>query len=1404
MNIRTKSKLVRAARTVTIATSAAAAASMAASAAWGNVVGPYASDANTAMLYHLDEAPGSVNAAGSGGFINPAIAFSQSTANVAGTTSTAVLGAAGATGFGFGNFGNAATFSGNLLLGFDGNNSTTFEPDLNTNTTNTTSAADAIASTNFTDFNTGAFTLEAMVNIPTAFTNGTNHEIISYDSSNNTASQRGFQLRFNQSAGGVLQLEYNNIADAFGTILAPIPTTGPDAFATNTWFHLAMAYDGTAGPNSVRLYWTKVDDGNLQAHLLATGQQGDLTSAANANMLTFGNENRNTAGEALNALMDEIRISNRVRTSSEFLFAGLVANYWNNAGGGDWDVAGNWTAGVPNAAAASAYFGGGITPPAQDSTVTLAGTRTVGLVVFDSSTFKYTLADGGGGSLLLDGGGGNAGNIQTISGTPEISVPLNLGPAGGILQISANATLTLSGNVSGSSVMTKTGAGVLILAGSANTYTGATSVTDGTLRATDGVTLPTTSNLALNGGVLETSANFARAVGTGANQVQLPGGNSGFISSSPNIQVAIGSIATPTNLSWGSAVTFAPAALVLGGTTATNTVTFLNNINLNGGARTVQVNTGVATLSGNVTNSTGTSSLIKAGGGTLVLAGSANTYTGTTSVTGGVLRADVGVTLPTASNISLNGGILQTATSINRVLGTGSGQIQIPGGISGIGTNGSDINVTITNGGNPILWGGTANTFSPTQLLFNSVGSNNINFTTDPIDLNGANRVVQVNAGTVTFNGQVTGTTALLFQGTGTIVMTNSANSYSGGTGISDNAQNTPTIVRAAASNALGTGNISIASQGNQSSSRLQLINNITLPNSISFLGRRESQTNPQIENLSGNNELSGRLNVEVGGQNWFAQSDAGTLTLSGAAPAAAGVAVTITAATVSGAPRPISLQGAGDGVVSGVMSNGTTGNTLAAIKVGSGTWSLTNAGSTYTGPTSVGEGTLVATSIGNSLLTSSIGAASSAANNLVITGGTLKYTGGATSTDHLLTISAAGGTIDASGSGPLNFNNGGANVSSDPANRALALDFTYNTSTAVVQLPGVLDLLPGMTVTGTNIAPGTTILSVDKQNLRVTLSQNPTAAVNVDTLSFTTADRVLTLTGSGEGIMGNALTNSTGGAKLGVTKTGSGTWTLSNAANSYTGSTTVNNGRLRLAANLTTSGAVNVTGGTLEIVPNGTFLRMLRTPSVTITGGNIDIQDNKLITQTPAGSWNGSSYTGVTQLIASGRNGTAWNGVGIVTTQSNAQNSNYTSVGIAKASDVRPATATATELWAGQTITGTDTLVMYTYGGDATLDGKINIDDYVKIDSGIAGGYTGWVNGDFNYDGKVSIDDYITVIDANIGNQTGTFPTASGGPASAGLGGVSAVPEPGSLSAITMILAAVGALSRRRRRICR
>jgi len=61
--------------------------------------------------------------------------------------------------------------------------------------------------------------------------------------------------------------------------------------------------------------------------------------------------------------------------------------------------------------------------------------------------------------------------------------------------------------------------------------------------------------------------------------------------------------------------------------------------------------------------------------------------------------------------------------------------------------------------------------------------------------------------------------------------------------------------------------------------------------------------------------------------------------------------------------------------------------------------------------------------------------------------------------------------------------------------------------------------------------------------------------------------------------------------------------------------------------------------------------------------------------------------------------------------------------------------------------------LVKFTYGGDANLDGKIDVDDYARIDSNVTTGNRGWSNGDFNYDGKINVDDY-GIIDFNAMSQ--------------------------------------------------
>jgi hypothetical protein len=151
-----------------------------------------------------------------------------------------------------------------------------------------------------------------------------------------------------------------------------------------------------------------------------------------------------------------------------------------------------------------------------------------------------------------------------------------------------------------------------------------------------------------------------------------------------------------------------------------------------------------------------------------------------------------------------------------------------------------------------------------------------------------------------------------------------------------------------------------------------------------------------------------------------------------------------------------------------------------------------------------------------------------------------------------------------------------------------------------------------------------------------------------------------------------------------------------------------------------------------------------------------LDLKDNNLILDyadpdpSPLGTWNGSAYTGVAGLIASGRNGGNWSGSGIVTTSATGD---YTTLGLAEAPQVLDFSNSITAAWGDQTVDATTVLVKFTYGGDDNADGKINIDDYVHIDQGVAAQIAGWFNGDFNGDGKINIDDYV-IIDSNIVSQ--------------------------------------------------
>jgi autotransporter-associated beta strand protein len=274
-----------------------------------------------------------------------------------------------------------------------------------------------------------------------------------------------------------------------------------------------------------------------------------------------------------------------------------------------------------------------------------------------------------------------------------------------------------------------------------------------------------------------------------------------------------------------------------------------------------------------------------------------------------------------------------------------------------------------------------------------------------------------------------------------------------------------------------------------------------------------------------------------------------------------------------------------------------------------------------------------------------------------------------------------------------------------------------------------------------------------------------PQVNLNGGTRTFTIAD----------GAPASDLTVSGAIQNGGLTKTGAGALKLT-GNNTYGGATTVTGGMLEFTNSQISTASVAVSGASsiLKLTSGGAANRVLKTGALSVTtGGKLDLTDNKLIvTGGSIGTASGGVYTDLSGLIQSGRNGGAWNGNGIVTSMADAA-SGLTSIGIATAGHTGDAGGT----FGGVSVSATDVLAMYTYAGDANLDGFISGDDYAAIDFNIAlPNSSGWYNGDFNYDGIISGDDY-TAIDFNIVAQGAPFPT--GGGAAAATTAVTPVPEP-------------------------
>jgi fibronectin-binding autotransporter adhesin len=348
-------------------------------------------------------------------------------------------------------------------------------------------------------------------------------------------------------------------------------------------------------------------------------------------------------------------------------------------------------------------------------TLTLNGANTFsgGLQLNSGTTEFGSNTAAGTGTLTLAGGAIRAtGSSRTLSNTVNVTAdtvingsqaltlsgPMTLSGGSKVFTVDNTALTTFSGSIGQqyAAGLTKAGSGQLVLSGN-NTFTGAATVTDGTLTLRHQYALGDTGtwgNSVSSGATLALENNVSIKEGG----FTFSGVGDGGVGALRNVS---GNNTLSGSIGFGAATTLASDAGTL---TLSGTITASQAITVTG--------SGNVTASGSVQ---GSASITKTGSGTLTYSGSnSNVFSGTTTVNEGtlVLAKSAGKNAIAADLVINNGGTVRLNAS-NQIVDSGANITVNQGGTLNLSNN-SDAIYSLT------MTGGTVTTGTGTLTLANS------------------------------------------------------------------------------------------------------------------------------------------------------------------------------------------------------------------------------------------------------------------------------------------------------------------------------------------------------------------------------------------------------------------------------------------------------------------------------------------------------------------------------------------------------------------------------------------------------------------------------------------------------------------------------------------------------------